>query len=95
MAINTPIQGSAADLIKAAMVALYKKLLEKGFRSRIILQVHDELLIESPEEEVKEVLTLAKDIMEKPFEALGIPVKLSVPIKVKTAFGKSWGEVKE
>jgi DNA polymerase-1 len=94
MAVNTPIQGSAADLIKAAMVALFRALEREGLKSRIILQVHDELLLEAPEDEIERVSPLAKSIMEDPFPHLGINLKLMVPIKVNVSSGKSWADCK-
>lgn len=94
IAVNTPIQGSAADLIKAAMVALYETLERKGLKSQIILQIHDELLLETPEEEIEEVTSLAQIIMEDPFPHLNLDFKFSVPIKVNYSFGKSWADCK-
>lgn len=94
MAINTPIQGSAADLIKAAMVALQEALEREGYQSKIILQVHDELLLEVPQEEIEEIMSLAKEIMENPFPRLGLDLKFSVPIKVNISYGKSWADCK-
>lgn len=94
MAVNTPIQGSAADLIKAAMVALFRALESEKLKSRIILQVHDELLLEVPIEEIEKVSTLAVSIMENPFPHLGLDLKLSVPIKVNVSSGKSWADCK-
>ncbi|HDN79144.1 MAG: DNA polymerase I [Chloroflexi bacterium] len=88
MAINAPIQGSAADIIKIAMVRLHKALKERKLRSRIILQVHDELVLEVPEEEMKEVPSLVKQVMEGAYE-------LKAPLKVDLEVGKNWGELKE
>jgi DNA polymerase-1 len=94
MAVNTPIQGSAADLIKTAMVALFRALEREKLKSRILLQVHDELLLEAPLEEIERVSTLAVSIMENPFPHLGLDLKLSVPIKVNVSSGKSWADCK-
>ena len=94
IAVNTPIQGSAADLIKSAMVGLFRKIKEMGLKTRILLQVHDELLLEVPEEEKEKVLPLIKETMENPFESAGINIKLNVPIKVNLAAGKNWAECK-
>ncbi len=94
IAVNTPIQGTAADLIKAAMVVLTETMEEKGFKSKMILQVHDELLIEAPFDEIEKVSEIAKTIMENPFPYLNLDYKLKVPIKVNASFGKSWADCK-
>ncbi|MCS7199248.1 MAG: DNA polymerase I [Caldimicrobium sp.] len=94
MAINTPIQGSAADLIKVAMVALFTTLEKKGYKSKIILQVHDELLLEVPEAEISEITLIAKEIMENPFSSLQLDLRIEVPIKVNVSLGKSWADCK-
>lgn len=83
MAMNTPIQGSAADIIKIAMVQIYKKLREGDFKARLILQVHDELIIECPEEELEEVSQILKKSMETAIE-------LSVPLKVDISYADNW-----
>lgn len=87
IAMNTPIQGSAADIIKIAMVRVYQKLKNEGFRSRLILQVHDELIIETYKEEVSEVKEVVKNIMEEAIE-------LSVPLEVELKEGNSWYDTK-
>jgi len=94
MAINTPIQGSAADLIKCAMVALQRELKKQNLKTAIILQVHDELVLEVPENEIETIKELAPKIMENPFEYLNLPYKLNVPIKVNLSFGKNLAECK-
>lgn len=83
IAMNTPIQGSAADIIKVAMVRVYNELKRRELKSRLILQVHDELLIETYKEEKKEVEELLKDIMEN-------AIRLDVPLKVDIETGDSW-----
>ena len=95
MAINTPIQGSAADLMKSAMVALAQEMKQKGLKSTILIQVHDELILEVPEEELEVVRSLAIEVMEEPFPRLFLPIRLSVPIKVNFAYGRSWADCKE
>jgi len=85
MAINAPIQGSAADLIKVAMVNIDHLLTERGLTSRLIMQVHDELVIEAPVREKEEVMNLVKKEMEE-------VIKLRVPLKVEIASGKNWDE---
>jgi DNA polymerase-1 len=85
-AINHPIQGTAADIVKYAMIQLHEKLTAK-YAARMIVQVHDELLIEVPEEEVEEVKTLVEEVMCNAFE-------LSVPLKVEASVGRNWLEIK-
>ena len=81
--MNTPIQGSAADIIKVAMVRVYDELKARGLKSRLILQVHDELLIETSVDEIDEVKALMKDIMEN-------SIKLDIPVKVDLKLGDNW-----
>ena len=85
MAINTPIQGSAADLIKAAMLRIAGRLKESCSRARMIIQVHDELVFEVPEKELKTVRELVREEME------GV-IKLRVPLKVDINSGPNWAE---
>ena len=87
VAMNMPIQGSAADIIKIAMVEVHKALKEGSFRSRLILQVHDELLIETHVEEKEAVAKILKEKMEQ-------AAKLSVPLDVDVHEGNSWLEAK-
>ncbi|OGP60172.1 MAG: DNA polymerase I, partial [Deltaproteobacteria bacterium RBG_13_61_14] len=84
-AINAPIQGSAADIIKKAMVEIDRELFKRRLRSQMILQVHDELVFEAPQEEEKELEKLVVEIMES-------VVKLKVRLKVDAAWGKNWAE---
>jgi len=84
-AINTPIQGSAADLIKVAMIRVDQALTEKKLSSAMLLTVHDELVFEVPPDELKTVTQLVKEIMEGVWE-------LKVPLKVNIATGKNWDE---
>jgi DNA polymerase-1 len=86
-AINMPIQGTAADIIKLAMIQLHDALRKEGLRSRMILQVHDELVLEVPEEEVDRALALVKEVMSSAYP-------LDVPLKVDAGVGQHWGEVK-
>ncbi|MBA7636657.1 DNA polymerase I [subsurface metagenome] len=85
-AINTPIQGGAADLIKLAMVNLEKRFREEELRTWIILQIHDELIFEVPEREIDETRRIVKEEMEG-------AMKLSVPLVVETKVGKNWAEM--
>jgi len=84
-AINTPIQGTAADLIKMAMVAIDRRFESEKLKTRMLLQVHDELLFEVPEKEVKKTEKLVREIME------GI-MPLRVPLRVDVGIGKNWAE---
>ncbi|HLC40366.1 MAG TPA: DNA polymerase I [Methylomirabilota bacterium] len=86
MAMNAPIQGSAADLIKIAMVRMHEALRDRGLQSRMLLQVHDELLFEVPATEVEEMKTLAREVMES-------AMSLAVPIKVDIKVGLDWSQV--
>jgi DNA polymerase I len=86
IAINTPIQGTAADLIKLAMIRLDRVLKERGLAARMILQVHDELLLEAPDSEWQEVAALAKREME------GV-ADLKIPLKVELKSGPNWAEM--
>lgn len=87
MAMNTPIQGSAADIIKLAMVNVYNELRKRNMKSRLILQVHDELIVEAHRDEVEEVKVLLKDLMEN-------AIKLNVPLSVDMEIGDSWYDTK-
>ena len=87
MAMNTPIQGSAADIIKYAMIAAYEALQDGGFKSRILLQVHDELVLEVTKEEAEAVSRLLKTTMEN-------AAKLAVPLTVDIHQGTNWAEAK-
>jgi len=84
-AINTPIQGSAADLIKLAMIQVDEALRDRGLKSAMLLTVHDELVFEVPPEELEEVRSLVCDVMEGIWE-------LRVPLKVNVAIGQNWAE---
>ncbi len=87
MAMNAPIQGTAADIIKIAMVNVYNKLKENNLKSKLILQVHDELIIEAPLDEEDVVKNILKCEMEN-------AIALSVPLKVDMNTGKSWYDTK-
>ena len=86
VAVNTPIQGTAADIVKKAMLAVYRKLREKGLRARLILQVHDELILECPREEEQELKALV-------LEAMSTAVQLSIPLRVSVESGGRWGQM--
>ncbi len=84
-AINTPIQGTAADLIKLAMIKVASTIKDKNLKSAMLLSVHDELIFEVPPQELDELSTLVKEIMESVWE-------LKVPLKVNLALGDNWAE---
>ena len=86
MAINHPIQGTAADIIKIAMIRLHDELQRQGLESKMILQVHDELVLEVPDAELKRVGRLVKEIMEGAYQ-------LDAPLKVDIKTGRHWGEM--
>jgi len=85
VAINMPIQGTAADIIKIAMINIHKKMDSENYQSKMILQIHDELLFECPQAEVEKLAAMVIEEMEG-------AVQLSVPLKVDWNYGKSWYE---
>lgn len=87
IALNTPIQGSEADLIKKVMIAIFKKFNELKLKSKMIIQVHDELIFDVVKSEKSKVLKIVKEIMENGF-------KLDVPLKVDINFGDNWYQMK-
>ncbi|MGG4265604.1 DNA polymerase I [Peribacillus simplex] len=86
-AMNTPIQGSAADIIKLAMINMNKRLKSEGLKTRMLLQVHDELIFETPPEELEILKVIVPEEMENAIE-------LNVPLKVDYAFGPTWFDAK-
>lgn len=86
-AMNTPIQGTAADIMKIAMIEVFKKLQENNLQSKLILQIHDELIIETREEEKEQVKNILVSSMEKAME-------LKIPLKVEVSEAKNWYEAK-
>ena len=87
MAINMPVQGTSADIIKVAMVNLYREMGQRQLKSKMLLQVHDELLFEVPAEELEEMRQLVPEIMSAALE-------LIIPLKVDVKSGQNWGELK-
>jgi len=85
-AVNTPLQGTAADLIKMAMIRIDRAMIERGLRSRMTLQVHDELVFEVPEDEIEQMQSLARDQMENVH-------RLTVPLLVEIGVGKNWRDL--
>jgi len=86
-AMNTPIQGSAADIIKVAMINMQKMLEKENLQANLLLQVHDEMIFEAPKSEIETLEKLVPSVMDS-------AVKLDVPLKVETAHGKTWYEAK-
>ena len=86
-AMNMPLQGSSADIIKLAMLGVAKRLKQDGYKAKLILQVHDELLIDCPIEEQEKVAKILKEEMEQ-------AVSLSVPLTVDVGVGASWFDAK-
>ena len=84
-AVNAPVQGSAADIIKVAMINIYEAMEEKNYKSKMLLQVHDELIFDAHKDELEELKTLVKDKMENAF-------KLDVPLDVDMGTGQNWLE---
>jgi len=86
MAINMPVQGTSADIIKVAMINLHREMQQRQLKSKMLLQVHDELVLEVPEDELEEMRQLVPEIMST-------AVELSVPLKVDMKTGNNWGEM--
>jgi len=86
MAINMPVQGTSADIIKVAMINLYREMQKRQLKSRMLLQVHDELIFEVPQDEIEEMRQLVS-------ETMSTAVELSVPVKVDIKTGNNWGEM--
>ena len=87
MAMNTPIQGTAADILKMAMIELQKRIDKENLNSKMLVQVHDELVFDVPENEVEIMKELIRDVMENIY-------KLDVPLKVDIEYGRTWYEAK-
>ncbi|RSD27686.1 DNA polymerase I [Mesobacillus subterraneus] len=86
-AMNTPIQGSAADIIKKAMIDMAERLREEGLKTRLLLQVHDELIFEAPKDEIEQLKKIVPEVMENAIE-------LKVPLKVDFSYGPTWYDAK-
>jgi DNA polymerase-1 len=86
MAINAPVQGSSADIIKIAMINLHREMERQKLKSKMLLQIHDELLFEVPDEEVEKMKSLVAELMSG-------AVELSVPVKIDIKLGRNWGEM--
>lgn len=87
IALNTPIQGTSADIIKKAMIDIYKSFKENNIKSKMILQVHDELIFDTLKSEIKKVSKIVEDVMEGTY-------KLKVPLKVEIDYGDNWYDAK-
>ena len=86
-AMNTPIQGSAADIIKKAMIDIDARLKEEGLQAKLLLQVHDELIFEAPKEEIEKLEKIVPEVMES-------AITLDVPLKVDISYGPTWYDAK-
>jgi DNA polymerase-1 len=87
-AINAPIQGTAADIIKLAMLKLPSEVEKAGLQAKMLLQVHDELMFEVPDAELKQTTTLVKEVMENAYH-------LDIPLSTEAKAGHSWGEMEK
>ena len=85
--MNSPIQGAAADIIKIAMIRVHDRLMEEGLKARLVLQVHDELIVEAPEEECERVQEIIRSEMTG-------AAQLKVPLEIDMHVGKSWYDAK-
>ena len=88
VAMNMPIQGTSADIIKIAMIKVYERLKKEGLKSRLILQVHDELIVEAPEDEALQAAQILSEEMQN-------AVKLNVPLPADSGIGKTWYDAKQ
>jgi DNA polymerase-1 len=86
MAINTPLQGTAADIIKVSMIRIQNRIQDLGLSAKMIMQVHDELVFEVPQEELQKTIPMIQNEMETAMD-------LSVSLKVSIHSGKNWAEV--
>ena len=86
-AMNTPIQGTAADIMKIAMINVYRKLVENGLEAKIVLQVHDEMMIEAPLNEAEKVKEIVKNEMES-------AIQLKIPLIAEVSEAENWYECK-
>ncbi|HUV16066.1 MAG TPA: DNA polymerase I [Pelolinea sp.] len=87
-AINAPIQGTAADIMKVAMIRLHDSLREAELNAQVLLQVHDELLMECPKDELEKTVEITQNVMESTYT-------LSIPLETDAAWGKNWGDLKD
>mgnify|MGYP002626501347 FL=1 len=87
MALNTPIQGTAADILKKAMVEIYQEFQKRQLKSKMLIQVHDELVFNVINDELEEVQSIVRQIMENTFQ-------IQVPLKVDIEVGNNWYEAK-
>ncbi len=86
MAINAPVQGTSADIIKIAMINIYREMKTRNLNSKMLLQIHDELLFEVPQEEIEEMKSLLTELMPE-------AIKLCVPLTIDIKLGENWGEM--
>ncbi len=88
IAVNAPVQGTASDIIKIAMINIHRRFREMGLRSKMILQIHDELVFEVPEDELRITADIVRNEMES-------AVNLSVPLTVNISYGRNWADLRE
>ena len=93
MAINMPIQGTAADIMKVAMIRVHREMKDKGLKARLILQVHDELMFEAPPDEIEPLRNLVQKEMPLAFEVLPSAREFAVPLNVEVKIGSNWGDM--
>ncbi len=86
MAVNAPVQGTSADIIKVAMINMHREMKKRNLKSKMLLQIHDELLFEVPQEEIAEMKSLVAEIMPE-------AMNLCVPLKIDIKIGKNWGKM--
>jgi DNA polymerase-1 len=86
-AINAPVQGTAADIMKIAMIKVPPALKEAGLKAKMLLQVHDELVFECPRDELKETARIVQDVMANAYP-------LDIPLSTDARYGTNWGETK-
>jgi DNA polymerase-1 len=87
MAVNAPVQGTSADIIKVAMIRIYEEMHSRHLKSRLLLQIHDELLFEAPDEELSTLSKMVRTLMQG-------AVELTVPLKVDLKSGPNWADMK-
>ena len=92
-AVNMPVQGTAAEVLKLAMIGVARRLDAEKLRARMLLQAHDELIFEAPAEEIEPLRDLVLNVMPRAMELAPWPVEFSVPLRVATKVGENWGEL--
>jgi DNA polymerase-1 len=93
MAINMPIQGTAADIMKLAMIRVYRRMEEQKLRANLLLQVHDELMFEAPDDEIEPLRELVMEEMPSALKELPSAPEFLVPLDVEVKTGSNWGDM--